>query len=317
MVALDKRTPAAVTAPRIAVGPSPDPHVQDAIRRGGGTPAAVGEPADGLVWLAGKDAGGLRAALRAAPGIRWVQLPFAGVENFAGQDLFTDDHLWTCAKGAYSEVVAEHALALALAGLRGLPDRIRARSWGPQGGVSLFDQPVTILGGGGITQALIDLLRPFRARVTVVRRRPDPVPGAERVVTTPALHEVLPGALVVFVALALTPLTTGIIGAPELALMDRGAWLVNVARGRHVVTDALVDALERDQIGGAGLDVTDPEPLPAGHPLWDLPNCIITPHTANSDEMLRPKQAERIAANVRRFAAGEPLEGRIDPAAGY
>lgn len=181
----------------------------------------------------------------------------------------------------------------------------------------LRSQPVTILGGGGITRTLIDLLRPFRARITVVRRQAGPVPGAERVLTSSALHQALPGALVVFLALALTSRTRGIIGAPELALMDRGAWLVNVARGGHVVTGALVTALDRGEIGGAGLDVTDPEPLPPGHPLWALPNCLITPHTANSDQMLMPKLVERITANVRRFAAGEPLEGRIDPAAGY
>jgi phosphoglycerate dehydrogenase-like enzyme len=291
--------------------------VQDAIRRGGGIPVAAGEPADGLVWLAGKDPDGLRALLKTVPGIRWVQLPFAGVERFAAQGVFTDDHIWTCAKGSYSEVVAEHALMLALAGLRKLPERVRAVSWGQQGGTSLYDQQVTILGGGGITEALIGLLRPFRARITVLRREAIPVPGAERVVTTAALHDVLPGSLVVFVALALTPRTTGIIGGQELAAMGSGSWLVNVARGPHVVTDALVTALERGEIGGAALDVTDPEPLPDGHPLWRLPNCIITPHTANTQQMLKPQLAKRIADNVARFAAGQPLAGRIDPAAGY
>ena len=93
---------------------------------------------------------------------------------------------------------------------------------------------------GGV---LTGLLAPFRARVTVVRRQARPVPGAERVVTTAALHDALPDALVVFVVLALTPQTTGIIGAPELVRMDPGAWLVNVARGRHVDTDALTTAL--------------------------------------------------------------------------
>jgi phosphoglycerate dehydrogenase-like enzyme len=311
------QSPGGSTIPRIAVAPDPDASVQDAIRRGGGLPVAAGEPADGLVWLAGKDPDGLRTLLKAVPGIRWVQLPFAGVERFADQGVFTDEHIWTCAKGSYAEVVAGHALMLALAGLRKMPERIRAVSWGPQGGISLFDRPVTILGGGGITEALISLLKPFRAPVTVVRRQAVPLPGAERVVTTSALHDALPGAQVVFVALALTPQTTGIIGGPELAAMERDAWLVNVARGRHVVTDALVPALERGEIGGAALDVTDPEPLPGGHPLWRMPNCIITPHTANTLEMLKPRLAERIADNVARFAAGQPLEGQVDPAAGY
>ena len=111
----------------------------------------------------------------------------------------------------------------------------------------------------------------------MVRRTPTPVPGAERTLATDALHEALPDARLVVLALALTPETRHIIGAPELAAMHERAWLVNVSRGGHVDTDALVDALEHDAIAGAALDVTDPEPLPDGHRLWSLPNCIITP----------------------------------------
>jgi phosphoglycerate dehydrogenase-like enzyme len=122
---------------------------------------------------------------------------------------------------------------------------------------------------------------------------------------------------VVFVALALTPETEHIIGAPELELMDQDAWLVNVARGRHVDTDALVAGLAAGSIAGAALDVTDPEPLPDGHPLWDMPNCIITPHTADTIEMVLPLLAERIRTNVARFASGETLVGLVDPDAGY
>ena len=133
-----------------------------------------------------------------------------------------------------------------------------------------------------------------------------------------ALHDVLPDALVVVLALALTPETTGHHrGPPSSTLMGGGAWLVNVARGRHVDTDALVDALTAGSIGGAALDVTDPEPLPDGHPLWDLPNCIITPHTADTIEMVMPLLADRIRTNVQRLGAGEPLVGLVDAAAGY
>jgi phosphoglycerate dehydrogenase-like enzyme len=99
--------------------------------------------------------------------------------------------------------------------------------------------------------------------------------------------------------------------------MESHAWLVNVARGRHVVTDDLVKALQAGEIGGAGLDVTEPEPLPEGHPLWSLPNCIITPHVGNTPEMAKPLLAERITANVRRWAQGEPLIGPVDRALGY
>ena len=135
--------------------------------------------------------------------------------------------------------------------------------------------------------------------------------------STDRLHDALPQADLVVVALALTPETTGIIGAKELAAMERHAALVNVARGRHVVTTDLVDALENGVIGGAGLDVTDPEPLPDGHPLWRAPNCVITPHTANTLAMARKPLSARITENVRRFAAGEPLIGPVDPVLGY
>ena len=100
-------------------------------------------------------------------------------------------------------------------------------------------------------------------------------------------------------------------------MMDETAWLVNVARGKHVVTDDLVEALRSGTIAGAALDVTDPEPLPDGHPLWDLSSCIVTPHTADTIEMVLPMLAERIRLNVKRFAAGEPLLGIVDPRAGY
>jgi phosphoglycerate dehydrogenase-like enzyme len=99
--------------------------------------------------------------------------------------------------------------------------------------------------------------------------------------------------------------------------MRPGAWLVNVARGRHVDTGALVEALTEGRIGGAALDVTDPEPLPDGHPLWDLERCIITPHVAGTAEMTDHLLARRIRDNVTRFTAGQPLIGLVDPVLGY
>jgi phosphoglycerate dehydrogenase-like enzyme len=309
-------------SPRIAIGPAPyDPAAADwivrAVVEGGGTPVTPDEGADALVWLPFGSPDQLRQTLEAEPGVRWVQLPFAGIERVTKLGLVTSERTWTCAKGSYADVVAEHALFLALAGLRRARTRFDATSWGEAAGTTLFDQRVTILGGGGITESLLALLAPFRVEATVVRRRPEPLAGAARTVATEALDEALPGALVVFVALALTPETTGIIGARQLELMDRDAWLVNVARGPHVDTDALVTALAAGQIAGAGLDVTDPEPLPDGHPLWTEPRALITPHTADTADMIRPRLAARIKANVAHFAAGEPLEGLVDSAAGY
>jgi phosphoglycerate dehydrogenase-like enzyme len=141
--------------------------------------------------------------------------------------------------------------------------------------------------------------------------------GVHEVLGWEQRHEALPGADAVFLALALTPETARSFGRRQFEAMERHAWLVNVARGGHIVTDELVDALTQHTIGGVALDVTDPEPLPEGHPLWALPNCLITPHTANTYEMAIPLLTARIAENVRRYAAGEPLLGLVEPALGY
>jgi len=302
-----------MTPPRVAVGP----FATDAVRDGGGIVVDRDDRPDSLVWLDPADVAGLTNWLAEVPDARWVQLPFAGVERVAEAGLLDDERIWTCAKGAYAEPVAEHALTLALAGLRHLPARVAARSWGIPAGTSLYDSNVTIVGGGGIANSLLKQLAPFRVEATVVRRRPDPVPGAARTLSVDRLHEALGDALVVVLALALTPETTGIVGAAELAAMDDRAWLVNVARGRHVDTGALVAALRDGVIAGAALDVTDPEPLPDGHPLWNLDNCIVTPHTADTIEMVVPLLAGRIRNNVRLLVAGEPLEGLVDASAGY
>ncbi len=301
---------------RCAVAPGPVATVvAEAITGAGGLLVDAGDAAEALVWTDPADAGGLASLLATHPSIRWVQLPFAGVDRFAG--LFADGRMWTSTKGAYSEPVAEHALALGMAGLRGLPARARARSWGGQAGLRLAGAAVTIVGGGGITEAFLRLLAPFGVESTVVRRRVGPVAGASYVVGPEGLHDALAGARLVVLALALTPDTTGIIGAAELAVMGRDAWLVNVARGAHVITDDLVAALRAGAIGGAALDVTDPEPLPAGHPLWSLDNCLVTPHTANTWQMAEPLFAARVGENVGRRIRGEPLVGVVDPDLGY
>jgi phosphoglycerate dehydrogenase-like enzyme len=304
--------------PRFVVGATGiAPWMADAVVAAGGEVVEDPATADAVVWTDPFDVDGLRAVLAQAPNARWVQLTWAGVEHYAAGGIFGDGRTWTSGKGVYAEPCAEHALALLLAGLRDLPERIRATRWGRQSGRSLYDGRVTILGGGGITEALIPLLAPLRVTTTVVRRRPDAMTGVDRVMPPERLHDALADADAVVLALALTPETEGVIGRPELERMPDHAWLVNVARGRHVVTDDLVAALKDHVIGGAGLDVTDPEPLPDGHPLWDLPNCIITPHTANTLEMARPMLTARITENVRRFMAGEPLIGVVDPDLGY
>jgi len=301
--------------PVVAVVPD-WPLAAQAVVAGGGRLGPV-EEAEALVWVDWSGPGRLAEVLEANPGIRWVHLPGAGIESFFQAGVIGAGRTWTCSKGAHSTLIAEHALALALAGMHSLAVSARASSWQPVSVSALRAQPVTVLGGGGIARALIDLLHPFRARVTVVRRNPVIVPGAHRTVEQGSLHEALAEARLVVLALALTPQTRHIIDAKALAHMHERAWLVNVSRGGHVDTDALVDALARSAIAGAALDVTEPEPLPEGHALWRMPNCIITPHNAGSSGAVMRLLAARIEDNVGRFAAGQPLVGVVDLEAGY
>ena len=286
----------------------------DAVIAGGGHLVPLSE-AEALVWAAPRDPDALRHVLAEAPHLAWVQLPFAGIETFV--DIVDEDRVWTCGKGVYAEPVAELALALALAGMRHVGGYARATQWGRPHGRNLIGSNVTILGGGGITEHLLRLLAPFDCHITVVRNRVEPMEGADDVVEPDRYVDALAGADVVFLALALTPETEGMISRSELEQMSPHTWLVNVARGRHIVTDDLVWALQQGVIGGAALDVTDPEPLPPEHPLWTLPNCIITPHVGNTPDMAVPLLSERITNNVRRFAHGEPLVGPVHFDLGY
>ena len=303
--------------PRVAVAPvGTRDYLRQAVRDGGGE---LSDPSDAeaLVWADIGDPEGLTELLDRYDTIRWVQLPWAGVEAYARAGTFDHAHLWTSGKGVYAEPVAEHALALTLAGMWEMKRWARARTWGDDAGISLIRGRVTIFGGGGITEALLRLLAPFDSHVTVIRRHPAEMAGADEVIDFARRYEALKGADAVILALALTPETRGMISSIELELMEPHAWIVNVARGEHILTEDLLVALKDDVIGGAALDVTDPEPLPDGHPLWELPNCLITPHVANTEDMAQPLLSARVRENVRRFAAGEPLIGVVDPDLGY
>ena len=279
--------------------------------------AQVVEPSEatGVIWGHPHDAEGLAALLDTHAHLDWVQLPWAGVERYV--HLVDRNRRWTCGKGVYAEPVAEMALGLALAGMRGIGPYARATTWSGPRGRNLLGARVTILGGGGITESLVRLLNPFDCHITVVRNRVQAMDGVDDVLEADRYADALPGADLVVLALALTSETAGIIARGELEMMEPHAWIVNVARGRHIVTDDLVAALAAERIGGAALDVTDPEPLPAGHPLWTEPRCLITPHVGNTPEMAIPLLAERITTNVRRYRDGDELIGPIDADLGY
>jgi phosphoglycerate dehydrogenase-like enzyme len=309
----------------IAVEPRANPVFVAAVEAGGGVVEPLSSDTKGLVWLSERLADELQAILDEYPAIEWVQLPWAGVDAFAtvlaglAQRDEATRPVVTSAKGAYSEPVAEHALTLLLACLREIPQKARLGRWKEErSGLSLFGRHVVIIGAGGISHAIIDLLAPFNTRITVVRRdASQQIVGAGRTITSRELPEVLPNADAVIVAAASTSDTAHLLGAPEFQALPHHAVLVNIARGPLVDTDALVAALESGEIGAAGLDVTDPEPLPDGHPLFSLPQCVITSHSADTPEMTAPLLASRVTHNVRAFLGGKPLRGVVSPERGY
>lgn len=302
----------------IALGPHPDPDLIDAITGAGGRWSPM-DGARALVWAAGPD----QFPDTLPETIRWVQLYSAGVEEWFDAGILARHPgvEWTSAAGAFSVTVAEHALTLLLAGVRALPDQITARSWRQQeffGRVgTLRGSRVGILGAGGIGRALVPMLTAVGATVVAVNRSGTEVPGADLTLPADRADEMWSRIDHVVIAAPATADTRHLVGAEELRRLGPRSWLVNMARGSLVDTDALVDALRAGAIGGAGLDVTDPEPLPDGHPLWSLPNAIITPHCSNPPGVRPRAFAEHVAANVRRFVAREELLARIDPTAGY
>jgi phosphoglycerate dehydrogenase-like enzyme len=304
---------------KVAIVPNFDTGIAEAVERGGGTAGDMAD-ANALVWTDPFDPAKLRDALGKSA-IEWVQLPFAGIERFFEAGVIDDARVWTCTKGAYGHSTAEHALALTLMAARRLHLHAATRSWSPApGGVeerSLQGSTVVIVGTGGIGSALTRMLRPLQARIIGVNRSGRQLEGAASTVRTEALRAVAREADFLVVAAALTPETKHLIDRAIFGEMKKDAWLVNVARGGLVDHDALLEALQAESIGGAALDVTDPEPLPDDHPLWTQENVVITPHVANTWRMALPELRAMVERNVAHFIAGEELEGVVDPSLGY
>lgn len=287
--------------------------LESAVRSGGGSVVPLAQ-ANAIVCT-GDDVELLRRSI--LPDVRWVQLGAAGIEMWFDAGLMTRAVVWTAAKGVYARPIAEHVLALILASARGLPERARARTWGTPGGRLVEGTTVGVVGAGGIGTELIGLLSPLAVRTIALTRDARTVPNADINVGPRELHSLLAQSDFVVLAAALTGETAGMISAESLAQMRPDAWLINVARGGLVDTDALVAAIKAGSIGGAALDVTDPEPLPDDHVLWALPNVLITPHVACTPALGARFLAQRVEENVRRFGHGDELLGVVDQSLGY
>ena len=302
----------------VALEPKQFPSYLEAIESAGAKVVPVSPQVKALVWTDYANPQGLADLLKSNPQLEWVQLPFAGVDAFS--EIIHSDPVFTSAKRSYSEPVAEHALMLCMALGRILPERIRAKSWGKKHADSLFDAEVLLIGGGGISEQLAEFLIPFRSKVTVVRKRPEQ-PFAEsftgKVVGFDSLDDQLAKAQFVVLACALTEETRFLFNRERFSLMRSDSYLVNIARGEVVDQEALLEALSSGQIAGAATDVTYPEPLPEGHPMWSEPRLIITPHTADTLTQITSLLSERLRVNVSAWLAGGPLTGVVDKVLGY
>jgi phosphoglycerate dehydrogenase-like enzyme len=266
------------------------------------------------------------AFLDAAPGLRWAQSGSAGVDRYITipELMSRDEIVLTNMKGMYGPVIAEHVFAMMLSRARNLPyyvDADRRGEWdrGPSSAMrALQGSTMLVVGLGGIGSEIAMRADAFNMRViaTARTRRPAP-PYVDFLGTAPDLDELLPQADVVVLAVPLTDETRGMINRETIARMKDGAWVVNIARGAVIDTEALVEALDAGKIGGAFLDVTDPEPLPRGHTLWNRENVLITPHVAARAELSGERRLALMIDNMRRFGSGEPLLNVVDKEAGY
>lgn len=300
----------------VAIEPKSDPAYEQAVVSGGAEVAQLSDQVRALIWTDYSAPEKLGDVLEQNPQIEWVQLPFAGVDAFA--NVLSAPVKFTSAKGSYKEPVAEHALALSLALGRKIPVRVKATSWGKREAVSFYDSNILIVGAGGIAQELIGMLKPFRARISVCRNQAEiPVNGSQEVFALDQLGEKISRADLVVIACALTEKTRGLFSTALFSKMKPTAFLVNVARGPIVKTADLIAALDSGLLSGAALDVTDPEPLPDGHPLFGRDDLIVTPHTADTKEIVMRHFALRVEQNVKAFLGQGPWIGEVDPGRGY
>lgn len=264
-----------------------------------------------------------RERLARAPKLRWVQWLGAGVEHAPLEELIARDVILTNAQGCYAPEIAEHVFALLFALTRGIAQEVRRRSWGYEGPspVGLRGMTMGIIGLGGIGRETARRAKAMDMKVIAVDAEPmlaekfacvDEVSLVEE-----GLTDLLKRADVLVLAAPHTPRTRGMIGAEQLAAMKKGSYLINVARGPLVKTGALLDALTSGHLAGAGLDVTDPEPLPADHPLWRQPNVVITSHIAGRSQFSWDRVQDVFTGNVARFVHRLPMVNVVDKRKGY
>lgn len=281
-----------------------------------------------LVWDA--DETELARFLARQTGLRWVHTRASGLPGGAAAALRGRDVLVTNGRGTHGLAVAEHVAALLLAHCKRLPALLgaqRERRWlTPARTEEICGKTAGVIGLGDLGGSIARVLGALGAVVLGLRRGEHPTSPTGPMNTVPAVAHTYPADRiaeflrrldVLVIAAPLTDRTRALIGPRELALLPRGAFVVNVGRGPILREDALLDALESGHLAGAALDVFDDEPLPASSPLWSAPNLIVTPHCADSTEQTDRRCLDLLLEQVRRYRAGLPPRNAVDLARGY
>jgi phosphoglycerate dehydrogenase-like enzyme len=258
--------------------------------------------------------------------LRWLQAPQAAPPaGYYYGELIAHPVVVTNFREIYNDHIGAHVMAFVLAFARGmhhyLPQQLRSE-WRPLPGdssvIHLPEATALIVGVGGIGAETARLASAFGMRVIGVdARRHEPPAGVAELHGPEALDTLLPGADFVILTVPHTPATEGFMNRARFQRMKRGAFFINIGRGKTTRLDDLVAALRAGEIAGAGLDVFEQEPLPAGHPLWTMPGVLITPHTAGHGPYLDERRFEILLENCRRFLAGQPLRNVVDKSAWF
>ena len=256
---------------------------------------------------------------KAGDDLKWVTSAATGVDGWPLDILRERNVVLTNGSGVGAIPISEYVVMGLLAGLKGLPKMVRAqdrREWlkSPPSMAELHGKRALVYGYGGIGRAIADRLRPFGVEVTGVRRNPG---GEADVIAAEHWEARLQETDLLILSVPLTGATKALVSDEQLAALPRGAWIANIARGGLIDQGALIGALKSGHLGGAYLDVTDPEPLPAESELWSLPNVVITPHASWATEHLMERAAEIFVDNFERYLRGDQLRNVVDMAAGY
>jgi phosphoglycerate dehydrogenase-like enzyme len=256
--------------------------------------------------------------VKKAENLKWLHLPSAGVDRYANKEIYqNNDILLTNSSGVYGKPIAEHVFSMIMAHNRNLIDYAynkKEKKWQRKNEIKdFFNSTVGILGFGDIGSTIAKKAKAWGARVLALKRTMIETPDyVDQIYLNEDLDKLLKKSDYLILTLPGTPETEGIIGREELKLMKETAFIVNIGRGSLIKQDQLLEALKNNWIGGAGLDVTDPEPLPEDSELWELDNLILTPHTSGFSPSNDQRRFEIFRDNLQRYLNGEQLINKVD-----